>query len=172
VAATEMPVINDGFKIFLDQFPEVSLPLEIKACEARTDLKTIDAAISNPFTKEEGSYVYGKFSVDDKHIGVITLHAADCFIPYLAVYSLNGKLIDSKPISIGQCSEGPCYKCEEILQISRSLTIHVSDTMQSFDCDEDDLPKGPPLTTDILYREGKITDAGKIELSEEKKKQL
>lgn len=171
-AKTEMPAVNDGFQQFLNQFPEIALPLEIKGCETQTDLKTLNSAISRPFTKEEGSYAYGKFAFGDKYIGVITLHAADCFLPYLTVYSLNGNRIDSKPLAIGQCSDGPCYKCEEVLQVGKDLTIRVADTMQTFECDEDDQPKSAPVTTTIVYKEGKITPAGKIEISKEKEKQL
>jgi hypothetical protein len=172
VAKTEISTVNDDFQRFLDQFPEIALPLEIKGCDARTDLKTVNTAISSPFIKEEGSYVYGKFAFGDKYTGVITLHAADCFIPHLAVYNLNGKLIDSKPLAIGQCSDGPCYKCEEVLQIDQRLSIYVADTLQAFECDEDDLPKGAAVTTTIIYKEGKITPAGRIAINKEQTKQL
>lgn len=172
VAKTEMPAVKDGFQQFLNQFPEIALPLEIKGCETQTDLKALNTAISSPFLKEERSYIYGKFAFGNKYLGVITLHAADCLFPCLTVYSLNGNRIDSKPLAIGQCSDGPCYKCEELLTIGKDLTINVADTMQTFECDEDDLPKGNSLITTVIYREGKITATGRIELSKEKEKKL
>ncbi len=164
--------VNDGFQKFLDQFPDVSLPLEIKGCSEIKDLIILDQTTSSPFNKDGGQYAYGKFTVGKNHVAVITLSAADCFLPVLATYNLSGKLIDSEILAIGQCSDGPCYKCEEVLHISNDLTIHVADTMQKLECDEDDLPKGDPVTTTVIYKEGKIDKNGGIELSEEKEKLL
>lgn len=167
---TEVPQVNDGFQRFLDQFPEVTLPLKIKACEIK-EPTAIDTTISSPFHKGDG-YIHGKFVFGENRIAVITLSAADCFLPKLTTYNLSGNIIDSKTLAIGQCADGPCYKCEEVLAIGKDFSIHFADTMQTFECDGDGLPKGEPVSTTVVYRDGKINANGTIELGGEKEKKL
>ncbi|MCW4469998.1 hypothetical protein OGH69_13550 [Flavobacterium sp. MFBS3-15] len=167
----EIPKASNAFQNFLAQFPGLSFPIQVKACGEMPDLEILDGAASYPYNRRP-DYIFGKFSLNDGCVAVITFSTADCMLPILTTYHPDGIEIDSKPLAVGQCSDGPCYKCEEVLQIGKDLTIRVADTMQTFECDEDDLPKGAPITTTIVYKEGKITPSGRIEISKEKEKQL
>lgn len=167
----EIPQASNAFQNFLAQFPDISLPIEFKGCGGFPDLGKLDTLLSHPFYTEPG-YIYGKFRCNSNCIATITISETDCLLPIITTYRPDGSKIDSKPLFIGQCSDGPCYKCEETLQIDKDLAVYFADTMQTFECDGDDLPKGAPVTTTIVYKEGKITATGRIEMSGEKKKQL
>ena len=62
-------------------------------------------------------YIYGQIPTNGNYIATITIGAADCNLPVLTTYKLNGERIDSKTIAIGGCGQGPCFECEELVEI-------------------------------------------------------
>lgn len=166
---TTIPAVNDQFQFFLDQFPEVKLPVTIEGCLIETDILQLDPKVSAPYNQSD-EYIYGKFITNGNYIAVITLAAADCYLPKLTTFKLNGEKIDSRTIAIGGCDDGPCYECIESMTLGEDYTLYIANTMRSYQCDTDyNEIKGTGKTT-IIYREGRLTSNGKIEISPEQKK--
>jgi len=165
-----IPQVNDQFQNFIDQFPEINLPIRIKGCEDDfRPLKELKKEISSPYEKEP-YYIFGKIQTNGSYIATITLGAADCFLPILTTYKLNGERIDSKTIAIGGCGQEPCFECEELMKIDKSLNLYTANNLKYFDCDEDYEEIKGTEKKETIYKSGKLTVNGIIELTEELKK--
>jgi hypothetical protein len=166
------PQVNDDFDGFLRNFDKTQLPLEIKGCYLSD--KEVKEFKGDHFKKYVDEYHYGykQFPANGNFIAIITLGAADCFLPVLTTFKLTGEKIDSKSISIGYCGSDCGYSCEEFMTIKEDYTIYVSDTISSSECDS--LGNIIPGTTEnyVIYKSGELLENGMIELSEEIRKEL
>ena len=152
----------EQFQSFLDKFEKVKLPIEIKGCE-------FDYTKYSSFD-DGNSFRYGQIETNGNYIAVVTLGAADCFLPILTTYKKTGEQIDSKTIAIGYCGDGPCFECDEFMTIKEDYSIYTVDTMKTSECDEDYNPILGTESIEITYKKGKLSESGLIELSEELKK--
>ena len=169
---TELPQVNDQFQSFLDKFPKIELPVQIKACEIKYDgLVELNVDSQSPFIKDI-SYVVGQINTNGNYISVITLGVTDCLLPVVTTYKLTGEEIDRKTISIGYCGPDPCYDCEEFMTLKEDFTIYTSDTIITTECDDafESIPGTERVK--VIYKEGRLTENGVIELSDEIKKEI
>ncbi|AUC16514.1 hypothetical protein BTO06_15745 [Tenacibaculum sp. SZ-18] len=167
---SEIPQVNDQFQSFINQFPEIKLPIKIKGCEDDFQpLTELKKEISSPYEKEP-YYAFGKINTNGAYIATISLGAADCFLPILTTYELNGERIDSKTIAIGGCGQGPCFECEELVEIDEELNVYIANNLKYYECNEDYEEIKGTKKEETIYKTGKLTQKGKIELTKELKK--
>lgn len=167
-----IPQAEDPFQIFLDQFPQLDLPISLKGCEINPKgLVVFNEDHPSPYIQDY-AFAVGQFPSNGEYVSVITLGAADCLLPIMTTFSAAGEQIDQKTIAIGYCGSGPCFECEEFMVLEADYSIYTADTLRTSDCDENYNPIEGTQTVKVIYREGKLTETGKIELSEEIKKQL
>jgi hypothetical protein len=167
---SEIPKVNEQFQSFIDQFTEIKFPIKIKGCEDEFQpLTQLKKEISSPY-EDEPYYVYGKIRTNGTYIATITLGAADCLLPILTTYKLNGEKIDSKTIAIGGCGQGPCFECEEFMEIDKELNIYTANNLRYYDCDEDYEEINGTEKKETIYKSGKLTPKVIIELTNEQKK--
>ncbi|ANQ51747.1 hypothetical protein MY04_4409 [Flammeovirga sp. MY04] len=164
----------EGFNTFINQFPEVSLPIQFhgQIIESETTIK-LDPKISENFIKgSQYHYVYGKIPSNGKYVGVITLGVANTLIPFLHTFTLNGELISSEQISLGTCGAGMCVSCIEVTEISSNLDIYFADSLTVYDCNDDGEEVSDKKDEFVTYIEGNVLDDGYIVISKEKKNKL
>ncbi len=166
------PQVNEEFDSYLRNFDKTQLPIEIKGCYLSD--KDVREFKDNHFKKYVDKYHYGykQIPANGNYIATITLGAADCYLPVLTTYKLTGEKIDSKSISIGYCGSDCGYSCEEYMTIKDDYSIYVSDTISSSECDS--LGNIILGTTEnyVIYKSGQLLENGKIELSEEIRKEI
>jgi hypothetical protein len=163
---------NHQFQSFLDKFPKVELPIKIKGCEVDYKKFTLFND-ENPSPYIQGySYAVGQIKTNGNYVSVITLGAADCMLPVITTYKRTGEKIDSKTIAIGYCGDGPCFECQEFMSLKEDFTLYTADTMKSSECDEDYNAIAGTESIEVIYKEGRLTEKGEIELSEELKKKI
>ncbi len=88
----------------------------------------------------------------------------------MTTYKLNGERIDSKTIAVGGCGQGPCFECEELMEIDKELNIYTANKLKYYDCDEDYNEIKGTEKTETIFKSGKLTEKGIIELTAELKK--
>ncbi len=166
---SETQEVNDQFQVFMDQFPKVELPLIINGClDEILELPKLDFEISSEYSSDaKYEHIYGIIPSNGNYITTITLGSADCFIPIITTYRLNGERINSKPISIGYCGPDPCYECIESMTIKSDYRIYVADTIKTYDCDKNYNAIVGTERIKVVYKEGKLNENGVIELTEE-----
>ena len=168
----ELPQVNDQFQSFLDKFPKIELPVMIKGCEVEYEGLT-EFNEENPSPYVQGySYAVGQIKTNGNYVSVITLGVADCLLPVLTTYKLTGEKIDSETIAIGYCGSGPCFECEEFMTLREDFTIYTADTLKTSECDDDYNPIPGTESVEVIYKEGRLTVKGVIELSDEMKKKI
>jgi hypothetical protein len=169
---TELPQVNDQFQSFLDKFPKIELPVQIKGCEADYEgLTEFNNENPSPYIQDY-SYAVGQIKTNGNYVSVITLGVADCLLPVLTTYKLTGEKIDSKTIAIGYCGDGPCFECDEFMAIKDDFSIYTADTMKTSECDDDYNPIPGTESIEVIFKEGRLTEKGEIELSDEMKKEI
>ena len=166
------------FKDYLKKFKNVNLPISIKGCTSNFE-KLIELNdyhyqnfIKHYIYPEDQSYIYSRVPTNGKYIATITLRATDCYLPVLTTYKPNGEIIDEKTIAIGYCGSGCGYNCEEFMQIKKDFSIYVSDTIRKYECDSLDEEIASTFEYYIIYKKGKLLSNGKIQLTEEIKRNL
>jgi len=169
---TELPRVKDQFQFFLDQFPKVELPLKIKGCEVDFENLTELNEENTSAYVQDYSYAFGQIQTNGNYVAVIILGVADCLLPVITTYKPTGEKIDSKTIAIGYCGSGPCFECEEFMTLKKDFTLYTADTMKTFECDDDYNPIPGTESIEIIYKKGRLTVDGKIELSGEMKKRI
>ena len=164
--------VNDEFTTYLDFFKKGELPISMKGCLMTSDgLKKFDGKKFSKYNSDN-SYAFRQMPTNGNYLATITLGLADCFLPVLTTYKLTGEIIDKKTIAIGGCGSDCGFTCEEFMIIDTDYSIYTSDTISTYDCDS--LGNEIPGTYEyyVAYRRGKLTENGKIILSDEKKKIL
>ncbi|WP_243472543.1 hypothetical protein [Winogradskyella sp. MH6] len=171
---SEIPKVKGQFQMFLDQFPTKRLPVKIYGCSDEIlGLPKLDIKLSAKYSKEaEYEHIYGIIPSNGNYISTITLGEAECFVPTLNTYKLNGEKIDSKPIFIGYCGSDPCYECVESMTINSDYRFYVADTIKTSDCDGNFKAIAGTEKIKVVYKEGKLTEKGIIELTEEIEKEV
>lgn len=168
----ELPQVNEQFQSFLDKFPKIELPFLVKGCEANyEELTELNEENSSPYVQDY-SYAIGQIKTNGNYVSVITLGVAECLLPVLTTYKLTGEKIDGKTIAIGYCGSGPCFECEEFMTLKEDFTIYTADTMKISECDNDYNPIPDTERIEVIYKEGRLTEKGEIELSDEVKKEI
>lgn len=166
----EIPVVNDQFQAFLHQFSEIKLPIKIIGCKVDfEELQLLNPEISNPY-EVNPCYVYGKIKTNGNYMATITLGAADCFLPILTTYKLNGEKINSQTLSTGICDEGPCYVCEETMEVNANFNISITNNITYSECDDNYEPISGTEKKETLVINGKLTTDGFIQLNTESNK--
>lgn len=166
---SEIPQVNDEFQSFIDQFPLKELPIKIMGCEIKVkDSEKLNKTISEQY-EENPNYVFGKFKTNGVYVAVISLGIADCYLPVITTYKLNGQKIDSKTIAIGGCGDGPCFECEEFMTIDEELNIYTANIISISECDGDYEPIPGTESKEEVFKQGRILSNGQIELSAESK---
>lgn len=163
---------NEVFTSYLDNFKKIDLPVIIKGCEINSDGLVHFEGVHFPKYSEDYSVAYGQIPTNGNYVATITLGAADCYLPILTTYNLNGQLIDKKTIAIGGCGSDCGFTCEEFMTLRKDFSFYTSDTISTYTCDS--LGNETPGTYEyyVAYQEGKLQPDGKIEMSEEIKKPL
>lgn len=170
--AIEFPQVNDKFQPFLDKFPKLELPVKIKGCEAEYEnLTEFNEENPSDYVPNQ-SFAVGQIRTNGNYVSVITLGVADCMLPVITTYKLTGEQIDSKTIAIGYCGDGPCFECEEFMTIKEDFSIYTADTMINSECDDDYNPIPGTESIEVIYKEGRLTEKGEIDLSDEMKKEI
>lgn len=169
---SEFPAVNDEFSGYLDNFKKIELPITIKGCNISSDgFKQFDG---NKFKKyaDEYSLAYGQIPTNGNYVATITLGAADCYLPVLTTYKLNGHVIDQKTIAIGGCGSDCGFSCEEFMTLKKDFSFYTSDTVSTYTCDS--LGNETPGTYEyyVIYMKGKLLTDGKIEMTNEIKQPL
>lgn len=167
----ELPQKSDEFQSFLDKFPIIELPVKIKGCEAEYENLTEFKENSSPYI-EDYSFGVGQVKTNGDYVAVLTLGVADCLLPRITTYKMTGEKIDSEIIAIGNCGHGPCFECKEFMTLKKDFTLYTADTIKTSECDDDYNPIPGTESIEVIYQEGRLTKEGKIELSEELKKQI
>lgn len=168
----QFPAVNDKFSGYLDNFKRIELPVIIKGCYISSDsFKQFDGSKFKKYT-DEYSLAYGQIPTNGNYVATITLGAADCYLPILTTYKLNGQVIDKKTIAIGGCGSDCGFTCEEFMTLKKDFSFYTSDTISTYTCDS--LGKETPGTYEyyVSYMKGKVLTDGKIEMSNEIKQQL
>lgn len=163
---------SEDFQTFLNTFPLLELPLQLSGCEPKhADLPEINEENPSSFFQDYYGYVVGRIEFNGSYVAVVTLARAECYLPVLTTYTLEGEIIDSKTIACGSCSHGrECYVCVETAILYDDFTIYTADTHTYSDCDENYNSIPGTEEIEVIYREGRLTETGIIELSDEKKK--
>jgi len=164
--------MNEEFTAYLKLFKKTDFPINIKGClENEKGLNILDGKKFKQFN-EDYSFSYKQIPTNGNYIATITLGVADCYLPVLTTYRLNGQIIDRKTIAIGYCGSDCGYSCEEFMSISKNFKIYTSDTISSYDCDSLGLEIPETYEYYVIYKEGKLLKDGKIQLTDEIKKPL
>lgn len=158
-------ITNEAFAAFLDQFAEVNLPVQIRACDVDySNMTAFDESNKSQFL-DQISFAYGKIPSNGDYLTIISLTAADCLLPVLSTFNYNGDLIDRKTIAIGQCGMAPCFECVEFMSLNSNFELYTVDTITTAQCDDQYQPIAGTEKTKIIYREGHLTRTGTIALS-------
>jgi len=171
---TEQVEITE-FQQYLSHFDTIKLPVSIDICSGKFQNYVENSSFSkfenneykNFYKKDYDYLTFGKI-ITDNYIATITLLIGDCFAPVLTTYSYDGKIIDAKEIFITDMNDEGHYSSLNTL-INKDLSILITDSITNY---ERDTISGEEINIEkyVLYKEGKITKSGKIELSKEKKK--
>jgi hypothetical protein len=175
VNQTDLPV---DFKDYLIKFKNADLPISIDGCsydfENMIELndKQYRKFINHDLYPNDQSFFYKRIPSNGNYITTITLRATDCFLPVLTTYNTRGEIIDEKTIAIGYCGSDCGFNCEEFMTIKKDFSIYVSDTISRYQCDS--LAEEIASTHEyyVIYKKGKLLSNGKIQLTNEIKKNL
>lgn len=161
---------DNQFQKFISQFPVLDLPLKIKACDDNFEnLIELDNDLGKEY-ESQSYYVYGKIESNDNYIVTITLESAECYLPIITTYKVNGEKISTATLAIGLCGPDPCFECEELMEIDSSLNIYVAFISRYYDCDEEGKEIFGTDKKEVIYKKGRITEEGVVELTKEMKK--
>ncbi|WP_262733944.1 hypothetical protein [Gaetbulibacter sp. NE] len=163
--------LTEQYNLFVDQFPIIETPIKIKACDDDFSEFIQLNDTNNILDREEFNYIYGKIKINEEYIAVITLEEAECFMPILTTFKITGEIVNSKELMIGRCGPDPCFECEELMEIDNDLNIYVAFNSRYFNCDENGNEIVGTDKKEVIYKTGKITKEGIIELTNEVKKQ-
>jgi len=172
---SQIPSSGSDFNTFLRKFRYSEIPITIKGCKIAT------SPIADTFKKSDadslymplsGSLPYCTFKTNGNYFAIIYLGEADCFLPILRTFDKTGKKIDERCIAIGGCGTGPGFTCEEYMTLRKDYTLYTSDTITESAIDSLGNEIKGTETKYVLYKEGRLLNSGKIELSAEGKKDL
>ena len=162
-----IPMVNNQFQIFINQFPEIELPIKIIGCNVNfEELQLLNPEVSKPY-QVKPYYVYGKIKTNGNYMATITLGAADCFLPILTTYTLTVEEIDSKTIATGSCDEGPCFICEEIMEVDENLQIAIINNITYSECDDNQESINGTEKKETVLIKGNLTTDGVIHFKNE-----
>jgi hypothetical protein len=167
---SKIEIKKKAIPTFLNEYRFTTLPLKIRGCKENGLPLMNNSDLEK--TQDDGTIPYCTFNTNGEYYAVIRLGLADCFLPQLITYDLNGKKIDAKTIAIGYCGCGPGFHCEEFTVIQKDFTIYTSDTISIAEVDSLGYEIKSTLEKYIVYKKGKLLNTGKIELTGEIKKVL
>ncbi len=118
------------------------------------------------------SYAYCQIPTNGNFIATITLGVADCYLPVLTTYTLNGEIIDEKALAIGYGLVDCGHHTEDYMILKKDYTIYVSDTLKVCECDSSYKIIEETCEQYVIYREGRLLSDGKIELTKTLRKNI
>jgi hypothetical protein len=161
----------DSFRYLLNKFKPAELPVTIRACEINSS-GCPQFEGSDSLYNPRGNVAFCSFQTNGNYFAVVSLEYTDCSIPILTTFDKNGKKIDEKFIGVGLCGSGPGFHCEEFMTIRNDFTIYTSDTISEAEIDSLGHEIKETMKKYVIFKKGKLLSSGKIELSEETKKDL
>ncbi|MDX9697646.1 MAG: hypothetical protein RBT49_17775 [Bacteroidales bacterium] len=163
---------NSEFSNYLKYFNHAILPIEIKGCSINVDeLFEFSSNKSRKFNMDY-SYAYCQIPTNGNFIATIVLGVADCYLPVLTTYTLNGEIIDKKVLSIGYGEIDCGQHTEDYMILEKDYKINISDTLNICECDSSYNLIEETCQQYVIYKKGRILSDGKIELTDEIKKKL
>lgn len=159
---------NALFQEYLSRFKKVNLPIVI-------DCKSMDHLPIEGFDPDTfGAYMgnpcvaYAQIPTNGNYIATITLAFADCLVPVLNTYTLDGELIERQSIAVRGCgSDCGLLTCISSSYFNADYTLYAADTLSYYECDS--VTRELPGTYQYyrLYHTGKLKADGTIEWSDE-----
>lgn len=167
-----IPLGNNEFSNYLKYFSHATLPIIIKGCSINVDkLFEFQANESRKFNKDY-SYAYCQMPTNGNFIATIALGVADCYLPVLTTYTLKGEIIDKKVLSIGYGEIDCGEHTEDYMILEKDYKIYISDTINICECDSSYNVIEETCEQYVIYKKGRLLPDGKIELTEEIRKNL
>ena len=165
-------VTNNEFLNYLKHFNHKTLPIEMKGCSMDVDdLFEFPQDDLRKFNVNY-SYAYCQIPTNGNFIATITLGVADCYLPVLTTYTLNGEIIDEKALAIGYGLVDCGHHTEDYMILKKDYTIYVSDTLKVCECDSSYKIIEETCEQYVIYREGRLLSDGKIELTKTLRKNI
>ncbi len=160
------------FSLYLQNFKKIGLPVVVKAC--KTNPEKLILLDKKEFSDYTGGFAwaYGQIPANGNYVVLITLSAADCYLPVVTTFRPDGRKIAQETIAIGGCGSDCGFECEEFMTLRKDHTFYTSDTVSTYACDS--LGREIPDTYQyyVTYRKGRILADGRIEMTEETKQPL
>ena len=167
-----MPELSEELSGYLDNFSKTELPLEIRACFV--DVEGLPLFESEEYAKYASEYMmpYGQIPTNGDYLATITLSQGECYFPVLTTYTPDGKVIDQESIAVGLCPTNCVNYCSEYMILRDDFSFYTADTLNVYECDDMGDPIPGSERNYVIYKEGKLLQNGKIEISEEIEKEL
>lgn len=158
-----------SFDEYLTVIPETRLPLDLK-CEVELNGSTLDfdRATIDQFG-QENSRINGKIAVTDNFTAIIYLYPADISLPIIQTTDRQGKKISELKIYERWCGEDEFSWGTSWANISKDLTITLSDSAIIYKRNDEGEIIEESKTTEVRHRKYQIDNKGRIN---EKKNEL
>jgi hypothetical protein len=156
-----------GFRDYLKKFTIRELPLTFTLDEIYEEAfaLTITDSLDTFYTKEN-SRIYGMLSDTSNFFGLITVSNDG---PLLTTFDMTGKIIDSEKLSVEECPSDPCIVYwNETCIIKKDMSFYIADSIKSESGKSDGMINCNNQHY-YVFRDGKISNEGKISISEVKK---
>lgn len=173
---------SQQFKLFLNKFKILSLPLAIRsdgnAGIEVTGLERLNEQSNDTlFAKADyfnESYCYGMLPDTTSFYTLIFYHPAAEYYPVVATYSKTGFLISQESLFHGACgSDCGLISCSMTGIISKDFSLHGVDSIYyEYECDSTYAPIPNTGEIIVISKNGKIDKKGVISMSEEKEQRI
>ncbi len=162
---------KNSFEKHLARFPEAELPLSLKVCDLYYD--GLEEVVEEEYGKiAKPQYAFKRIVDDKEFITTISFGITDCMVPVINTFDLKGKLIDSKIAFVGMCGADCGFTCEEVFTLNEDYSLNVSAFITYEECDSNWNVVPNTYKEYILYHDGQISSNGKIEISEQKRRDI
>jgi len=167
INTSEFPEVNDEFQDFINQFPEIKLPLLLKDGQNNFGgLKKLNETkyLSN---QNESIYILGKIKTSGNYLALICLVESEGLLPIVTTFKLNGEKIQSTNFMIGLCGPDECFECGEVFKIDNKLNVSIEHHSYYFECNENGINKDKRTNEKRIIKNGFIEKNGVIKLLNE-----
>jgi hypothetical protein len=111
-------------------------PISVSCSDDFEPVEAVSDSLKNLFLKDKWEEPYRKVLQNDDFVVLITLGAADFYVPILCTYSWDGELISREQLFTKYCGGEPGYWGNSTLFSDSKLVFNVIDSMISYDFDE------------------------------------
>lgn len=151
-----------SFSEYSDKIPQIILPLS-SSCDI--ELKGSRLGFTNQEISKFGtetSEVYGKLADKEKFTAIIYLYPADVVLPIIQTTDKKGNKISRLDLYENYCNESETSLETSAFIINEDLSIQLTDTLTTFDRNEnDDIIESTKKTT-VSRKQFRINENGKI----------